>query len=247
LQVLLSAKTPGAASSIELKKDWDYQMNKKTSARPLGKQPREVAERTKKRILSAALNVFAKEGFPDAKLRVIATKAGTSHNLIRHHFGSKDDLWKAVIDHGLKRREIGLKKVIDSGRHLDPVKLYKKTIASHILFAAGHPELTKILLHSNSRTSPHLDYIIEKQQAVHRLVEPIFKKVQDAGYFRTFDHNSFSIYMRAIAETPIATSDLTNKLLNHDIRSNKGIALHTQRVIEFLFCMNGEEETKNSK
>lgn len=210
-------------------------MQNKTTKRSPGKQPRQVAEKTKKKILTAALKVFAKEGFPDARLRVIAAKAGTSHNLIRHHFGSKDDLWKAVIDYGLKRRAIGLKKVIESGRHLDPVELYKKTIASHIVFAAGHPELAKILLHSNSRTSPHLDYIIEKQHAVHSLVEPIFKNVQQAGYFKTFDHNSFSIYMRAIAETPIATSGLTNKLIDHDIRSKEGIALHTQRVIEFLF------------
>jgi AcrR family transcriptional regulator len=216
-------------------------MQNKTTKRSPGKQPRQVAEKTKKKILTAALMVFAKEGFPDARLRAIAAKAGTSHNLIRHHFGSKDDLWRAVVDYGLERRAIGLKKVIESGRHLDPVELYKKTIASHILFVAGHPELAKILLHSNSRTSPHLDYIFEKQQAVHRLVEPIFKKVQKAGYFKTFDHNSFSIYMRAIAETPLATAEVTNKLIDHDIRTKKGITLHTQRVIDFLFRKTEEE------
>ena len=217
-------------------------MPKNTTTRHPGKQPREVAEKTKKKILGAALKVFAREGFPDAKLRVIAAKAGTSHNLIRHHFGSKDDLWKAVVDYGLTMREIGLKNIIDAGRHLDPVELFKKTIESHILFVAEHPELAKILLHSNSRTSPHLDYIVQKQQAVHDLVEPIFKAVQQCGYFKDFDHNSFSIYMRAIAETPIATSDLTQKLVNHDIRSPEGIALHTRRVLQFLFRKDAQDD-----
>ena len=201
----------------------------------MGKQSRQVAEKTKQKILIAALKVFAKEGYPDAKLRAIAAKAGTTHNLIRHHFGSKDDLWKAVVDYGLAMRENRLREIIAAGQKMAPIDLLKKTIASHILFAAEQADLAKILLHSNSRTSPHTDYIIEKQQVVHNLVEPVFKKVQELGYFSGFNHESFSVYMRAIAETPIATFDLTNKLLNHDIRSKAGIALHTQRVIAFLF------------
>lgn len=214
-------------------------MRKKPLKRPLGKQPREVAEETKRKILAAALAVFAREGFPDARLRDIAAMAGATHNLIRHHFGSKDDLWKAVVDDGLRMREDRLKHIIDSGQSMDPIDLFKKLIKSHVLFAAKNAELAKILMHSNSRTSPHLDYIIEKQQGIMDTIEPIFKKAQQRGYFKGFDHDSFTIYMRAIAETPIATSDLTNKILKHDIRSDKGIELHTQRVIDFLFRKEG--------
>lgn len=207
----------------------------KTLNRRPGKRSRKVAEKTKESIRLAALNLFATKGFHDANLREIAVKAGTSHNLIRHHFGSKDDLWKAVVDYGLALRVNQIKEIIDNGQSLDRVELFKKTIESHILFAAEHTDLAKILQHSNTRSSAHLDYIIEKQAAVHGLVEPIFKDVQQRGYFKDFDHDSFSVYMRALAETPIATSDLSNKLLKHDIRSKRGIALHTQRVIDFLF------------
>ena len=210
-------------------------MKKNQSTGLKGKRSKEVAEKTKKKILVAALKVFAKEGFPDAKLRVIASKAGTTHNLIRHHFGSKDDLWKAVVDYGMRSREDSLKHIIDSGQSMDPVELYKKLIKSHVIFVAEHPELAKILLHSNSRTSQHLDYIIEKQQGVFTIVEPIFKKAKARGFFKGFDHNSFTIYMRALVETPIATSGMSNNLLKHDIRSEKGIALHSERVIDFLF------------
>ena len=210
-------------------------MRKKPIKRTLGKQSREVAEETKKKILAAALKVFAREGFPDAKLRDIAALAGATHNLIRHHFGSKDDLWKAAVDEGLRMRQARLQQIIEAGKSMDPVDLFKKLIESHVVFAAKNAELAKILMHSNSRTSPHLDYIIEKQQGIMDIIEPIFKKAQQRGYFKGFDHDSFTIYMRAIAETPIATSDLTNKILKHDIRSEKGIELHTQRVIDFLF------------
>ena len=208
---------------------------KTLSKRRVGKQSREVAEKTKKKILMAALEVFAKEGYPDARLRDIAARAGATHGLIRHHFGSKEDLWKAVVDYGFRVRENLIKQTVDAGQSIDPVELYKELIKSHILFVAENPELAKILMHSDSRTSHHLDYIFQKRKNVNDIVAPIFEKAKAYGYFKGFDHDSFIVYMRAIVEGPIATSGLTKKLLKHDIRSEKGIALHTQRVIDFLF------------
>ncbi len=84
------------------------------SIRKLGKQPREVSEKTKQTVLKAALKVFAREGFSNAKLRDIPSLAGTTHSLIRHHFGSKEDLWKAVVDFGLNLQEKNLLKIIKS-------------------------------------------------------------------------------------------------------------------------------------
>ena len=201
----------------------------------LGKQTKEVSEKTKTRILKGALKVFASEGFHNTKLRDIAEIAGTTHSLIRYHFGSKDDLWKSVVNSGLQLREDRLKELVESRGSTDPVELFKMLIKSHILFAAQNTELSKILLHNDSRNSHHLEYIIEKQKAVMDIVKPVFKKVQKRGYFKDFDHDSFSIYMRVLTEIPIATLDFTNKLIKGDIRSEKGLAQHTKRVIDFLF------------
>ena len=201
----------------------------------MGKQPKEVAEQTKKKILAAAREVFARDGFPDAKLREIALKAGASHGLIRHHFGSKDDLWKAVVHEGLKEREEGLKQIIAAEQSTGPVETFKKMIKSHVFFTMNQVELTKILMNSNSRTSPHLDYIIQEQQGILDVVEPVFQQVQEQGYFKGFNRHSLTVYIRALVETPIATSDLANRMLEQDILSDEGVAIHAQRVIDFLF------------
>jgi AcrR family transcriptional regulator len=189
--------------------------------RKLGKQPRDVSEKTKEAILKAALKVFAQEGFYNAKLRDIASIAGTTHSLIRHHFGSKDDLWKAVVDFGLKLQEDNILSIIKSHESADPVELFREFLQSYISTIAKKPELSKILLHDNSRTSPHLDYIIERQKKLHSIVEPVFKNAQKCGYFKDFDHDSFLVYVRALVETPIATRDITNRLLKEDILSKK--------------------------
>lgn len=214
-------------------------MRQKQAKRQPGKQTKEVAEKTKHKILEAALEVFAREGFSNSKLREIASIAGTTHSLIRHHFGSKEDLWNAVVDHGLALTEAALQQVIDSRAPSDPVARFKKLIETHIYLVARNSELNRMLLHDVTRGSLKYDFIAEKQKRVHDLAEPVFKGAQACGYFKGFTHDSFSIYMKAIADTPIISWDLSNQLLEEDIRSEKGLALHVERVIAFLFCMEG--------
>ncbi len=203
--------------------------------RKLGKQSRDVSENTKQTVLKAALKIFAQEGFADARLRDIATLAGTTHSLIRHHFGSKDDLWKAVVDYGLDLQEKKILKIIKSRKSDDPVELFKDFIRSFVSTISGNPELSKIMLHDNSRTSPHLEYLIERQKRLHSIVEPVFLDAQKCGYFKGFNHDSFLVYVRALVETPIATRDITNRLLGEDIISGKGISNHIDRILKFLF------------
>ena len=197
-------------------------MTQQKIIRKLGKQPRDVSEKTKQTVLKAALKMFAQEGFSNTKLRDIAALAGSTHSLIRHHFGSKDDLWKAVVDYAFKLHEDSLLKILTLRKSADPVELFKDFIASYVTTVAKNPELSKILLHDNSRSSPHLDYLKERQKKLHLIIEPVFKNVQKCGYFKGFDHYSFSVYVSALVEIPIATREMTNQLLKEDILSKKG-------------------------
>jgi AcrR family transcriptional regulator len=54
------------------------------------------SEKTRKKILSAAQDLFAKQGFAATSISTIAAKAKINQSLIYHHFGSKELLWKAV-------------------------------------------------------------------------------------------------------------------------------------------------------
>jgi len=209
-------------------------MDKLEKKRKRGKQSQEVSKKTKETVLKSALKVFAREGFYNAKLREIADLAGTTHSLITHHFGSKEELYKAVLDYGLDIHSERLRKVVRLHKSDDPVELFKKLIASYVNTVAKNPEVSKIIMHNNSSNSLLYDYLQERKQ-LHSIVEPVFSKVQMCGYFKDFTHNDFLVYLHALVETPIAVIDRTNRLLAGDILSRKGIALHTKRVLNFLF------------
>lgn len=68
------------------------------NVRKQGRRSAEAAEQTKCLILKVAADMFCELGYERVSLRNISEKAGVSHSLIRHHFGSKEKIWQAVSD-----------------------------------------------------------------------------------------------------------------------------------------------------
>ncbi|MFA0087115.1 TetR/AcrR family transcriptional regulator [Vibrio sp. 10N.261.51.F12] len=64
-----------------------------------GRRSATAAEETKTIILTAAADMFCELGYERVSIRNISEKAGVSHSLIRHHFGSKDKIWYCISDH----------------------------------------------------------------------------------------------------------------------------------------------------
>lgn len=68
-----------------------------TARRPRrGRRP--VGSRTQEAIATAAKRQFADVGYPGTTLRAIATEAGVDTRLVTHYFGSKQELFVAVVD-----------------------------------------------------------------------------------------------------------------------------------------------------
>ena len=61
-------------------------------------------EGTRKRILAAALQEFSAKGIDGARVDAIAERAGTNKRMLYYYFGSKDDLFRAVLRQRLAER-----------------------------------------------------------------------------------------------------------------------------------------------
>ena len=58
----------------------------------------EQRRRTEARILDAATQVFFSAGYDRATIRAVASAAGVDAGLVMHYFGSKQELFRRVID-----------------------------------------------------------------------------------------------------------------------------------------------------
>jgi TetR/AcrR family acrAB operon transcriptional repressor len=62
------------------------------------RRTKEDAEQTRQDLLDAALTIFSKKGYTATRLEDIAQVAGVTRGAIYHHFGSKADLFIALMD-----------------------------------------------------------------------------------------------------------------------------------------------------
>lgn len=61
--------------------------------------PKKPSPGTRERLIGAAEQLFSEKGLSGASLRDITAAAGTNLAAINYHFGSKDGLLRAVLDH----------------------------------------------------------------------------------------------------------------------------------------------------
>src|ERR1700677_4101002 len=61
-------------------------------------------QRTRERILAAALKEFSAKGFAGARVDVIARRASINKRMLYHYFGDKEELFKAVLRRKLSER-----------------------------------------------------------------------------------------------------------------------------------------------
>lgn len=86
------------------------------------------AAETKDRILDAAETLFAEKGFAAASLRALTTEAGANLAAVNYHFGSKENLFLAVIM-----------------RRIDPLNRERIQRLDTLETTSLHPDLDEIL------------------------------------------------------------------------------------------------------
>lgn len=62
-------------------------------------------ERTRERILAAALQEFAAHGFAGARVDFIARRAAINKRMLYHYFGGKEELFRAVLRRKISERQ----------------------------------------------------------------------------------------------------------------------------------------------
>lgn len=79
----------------------------------------------RQRILNAARDVFAREGFRNAEVKTIATRAGVGKATIYKHFESKEDLLLNLVQENFRCiRDIALRHLVGAGH---PLQRFERT------------------------------------------------------------------------------------------------------------------------
>src|SRR6185295_9812324 len=136
-------------------------MGRTTTAR---RRPRAAAEAsapdTPRRLLDAALETFSELGFDGATTRDIAGRAGVNLGLVQYHFGGKEKLWRAAVDHAFADLWAALEAAATPGAG-EPDRL-ASMIRAAVRFAADHPALVRLMNDEGKREGPRLKWLVER-------------------------------------------------------------------------------------
>lgn len=213
-------------------------MTKQKQGRRVGKQSSEAADQTKQEIMAAALHCFARHGFNSTSLRDIAERSNTTHGLIRHHFGSKDNLWRTCIVNAARLFADEQLPLLEEATPENARASLERVIRVLITNAASAPDLWRLLAFEALKDSDRLGYLLDILRPFHERVTPLIKLVQGGGELSEFDHNSLLLYIICVGTLPSAMSPFSLKMCNIDILSPEQAERHADLVIHTLFSTN---------
>jgi TetR/AcrR family transcriptional regulator len=110
--------------------------NAKPRRAPEPAERRRDAERTRQRIIDAALAEFAEKGFAGARIRSIADRAGVNSQLISYYFGGKEGLYYEILRRWHQREARIEEQVLTLG----------DAVAAYLQAGFDQPELMRIFI-----------------------------------------------------------------------------------------------------
>lgn len=140
------------------------------------------AEDKRRLILDAAVRVFAREGYHDARVGDIATEAGVAYGLVYHYFTSKEAVLEAVF-----RETWGLMlaAIHDVENRGGPAPDQLRRVCKIVLRAWGDdPDLVRVLVREVAR-SPQIQREIDEIEQAFAALERIIERGQQEGTFTT--------------------------------------------------------------
>lgn len=136
-------------------------------------------ERTRTRILKAAHNLYAVNGYASVSMRELAKRLGFSAQAIYNYFASKEAMFAALADEGLRL----LEAQHPSEELADPLDNLRLPYLRYYEFSKAHPEYFTLLwmdpVAAMTQDEPQVAAITRMAQDTHRR----FQRCIDEGIF----------------------------------------------------------------
>ena len=141
----------------------------------------EAQREKRRRILRAAITVFARKGYHASKVSDVATEAGVAYGLVYHYFGSKEQLLDTIF----RRTWTNMLEAVEEVERADaPTREQIRAIAQIVLGAWQlDPDLIRVLIREVAR-GPQLEQEIDEIGRAFDALERVVARGQKKGELR---------------------------------------------------------------
>jgi len=166
-------------------------------------------ERTRERILSAALQEFAANGFAGARVDAIARRAVINKRMLYHYFGNKEHLFREVL-----RRKIAERQASAEGLSGDPAE----SLPFWFKLSCKDADWVRLLEWEalQEADKPLIDGAVRRTLATR--AQGRIRQQQALGYLSgEFEPSHLSLAMRSLTMFPMAFPQLTQLITGRPV------------------------------
>ena len=135
------------------------------------RRPRRSSAQAREKIMKTATAEFARHGFAGARIARIVKRAESNPRMIYHYFGSKSQLYIAVLENalaGLRTVELDL-----DVKHLDPLKGLLRLFDFMNNYFEANPDLVRLLVTENLSKARYM----RKSARIREMSSPVLEMI----------------------------------------------------------------------
>jgi AcrR family transcriptional regulator len=193
-------------------------------------------DRSQLAILASARDEFAQRGLAGARMDGIAERAGLNKRLIYYYFGSKDDLFLAVLE-----RTYADIRQAEQRLHLDevePVEAIRRLVSFTWDYYLEHPEFIALLNSENLHRAEHLKRsgrIQEMNSPLIKLLDDVLERGRRAKLFRAgIDPVQLYISIASLCYFYLSNNATLSTIFGRDLRQPKAMAQRLSHMTDLV-------------
>lgn len=210
-----------------------------TVARRAGRPPASSdrdADATRADILSVAIEEFSAKGLAGSRVDEIAERIHTVKRMIYYYFGSKEGLYRAVLEHAYDHiRTIESDLDLDS---LSPDEALRHLVKVTFDYHNKHPEFVRLVMNENIHQGvhvAHLPNIKERNRtAIATLRKLIDRGVQSGDFRSDLDPIELHMTISALSFYNVSNRHTFSFIFGRDMTSPKAVASRRETVADII-------------
>ncbi len=199
-------------------------------------RPQRDAARTQAAILDAATREFAEHGLGGARVDRIAARAKTNKRMLYYYFGSKDDLFLAVLECAYERIRADEQALHLEG--LPPAEAIRRLVEFTWQYFLRHPEFITLLNTENLHRAEHLKRS-RKIRALHSPLVAMLSDVLDRGvrervFRRGVDPVQLYVSIAALAYFYLSNNATLSAIFGRNLRARLALAERLEHAVALV-------------
>lgn len=194
------------------------------------------ADETRSNILDVATQEFAAKGLAGARIDEIAEKTSSSKRMIYYYFGSKDELYQAVLERayaGIRESEAAA-----NAEALPADQAMRLHVEHTFDYHTANPEFNRLVMNENIHHAAHLKHVAgikDRNKLVIASMQAIIDKGVAEGVFRDdIDPVELHMTISALCFFTFSNRYTFSHIFGRDIGAPKALAKRKEQIAEIV-------------